>query len=49
MNISDYSVEGLEEIWDYVDSFFNWDTPKTISDETQNTNQTIEGTASGLS
>lgn len=32
MNISDYSVEGLEEVWDYVDSFFNWD--KTELDET---------------
>lgn len=22
MSISDYSAEGLEQIWDYVDSFF---------------------------
>lgn len=29
MNISDYSVEGLEEVWDYVDSFFNWDITTT--------------------
>lgn len=25
MSISDYSVEGLEIIWDMVDEFFNWD------------------------
>lgn len=39
MSISDYSVEGFEELWDYVDSFFT----KTISNEQGTINQKVTG------
>jgi hypothetical protein len=31
MNISDYSIEALDELWEIVDSYFNYETDNKTS------------------